>query len=67
MNIWLVQGKVKISRYMSSSEISEVTRLVKADTAEVAREKFVQHFESKSSSYGTNYFVLEADVLETIE
>lgn len=66
MEIFLVQARVERSEYMGSSHEFDDIRLVKAESAEQAEHKFKAYWEGKSTSYGTTYYVLSCDVVETI-
>jgi hypothetical protein len=58
---WLVQGTVRVSHYMQDGhEQYTQTMVVFADSEQEARDKFVTHWESKTSEYET-YYIAWAD------
>jgi hypothetical protein len=67
MNMFLVKGRVERSEYMSSSREFDDIRLVKADSMEEAKLKYVLYWSDKSSSYSYSHFVLSCEVLETVQ
>lgn len=66
MEIFLVQARVERSEYMGSSHEFDDIRLVKAVSPEEAQLKYVQYWDAKGASYGTSYYMLKCDVVETI-
>jgi hypothetical protein len=53
---WLVQGTVSVSHYMQDGREQRVeTLVVLADTEQEACDKFVAHWESKTSEYAVYY------------
>ena len=53
---WLVQGTVSVSHYMQDGREQQVeTLVVLADSEQEARDKFVSHWESKTSEYEVSY------------
>ena len=53
---WLVQGTVSVSHYMQDGREQQVeTLVVVADSEQEARDKFVAHWESKTSAYSVSY------------
>lgn len=67
MKYFLVEGNVIISDYMDDDRHSEKEyRLVRAETAEQAEEKYKAYWEGRSEQYGRTYWA-ECFVMETIE
>jgi hypothetical protein len=67
MNFWLVKACVERSEYMASSHEFDDLRLVRAESAQEAQSKYHRYWEMKSFSYGTSYYVLTCEVVETVE
>lgn len=68
MELFLVRGKVTVSRYMNDEKFTtEHLRLVKAESAEAAEDKFISYWERKSSAYSVDYFASNVEVFSTIE
>jgi hypothetical protein len=65
---YLVTGTVEIKHYESSRKpaTEKVTRLVIAEDAAQAREKFENHFRARTSEYDVYYTVYDINVHETI-
>ena len=66
MELFLVKARVERSEYMGSPHEFDDIRLVKAVSPEEAQLKYVMYWDAKSASYGTSYYVLKCDVLETL-
>jgi hypothetical protein len=66
--LFLIEGRVERSDYMEDrrKEPEKVIRIVEADTDNEAEEKFVKHFESKSSPYSTSYYAYVDECNEVI-
>lgn len=68
MEIFLVQGQVRCSYYMQDDQpVVKEVRLVRAATAVEARVKFEKYWEDQGSAYSHSYYVLNCEVLETVE
>ncbi len=66
--LFLVSGEVEVSHYMSDRrDRSTQTRLVRAESAAQAEDKFRKHFEDRTSAYSTYYSVRDIEVAETLE
>lgn len=56
--LYLVTGDIRVNQYMSPNcRLSRTTRLVEADSAKEAEEKFRRHYESLSQPYRLAYSV----------
>lgn len=62
--LFLVEGLVKRSHYMSNMTTDKVVRLVEADTEEQASSKFCKHFDDQTREYDMYVY---AEVLEISE
>jgi len=63
---FLVKGRVRHTPYMGDTHTFEDLRLVVADTAEHAKDKYEDWWEAKSSDYSDSYYA-SGEVMETIE
>jgi len=67
LRLYLVQGEVGFTRYMAGeTKVSLKFRLVWATTEKEAKEKFINHFESQSETYGDNYWASVDEVSDAI-
>ena len=66
MDVFLVKGSIRYTPYMGDTEIFDDIRLVKANTATEAEEKYQSWWEAKSSEYSHSYWA-SSEVLETVE
>lgn len=64
--IYLVTGEIRYQPYMGTSITKEETKLVYANSADEAYEKFYEFWEGKSSPYSQSYSVNFAHVEEPI-
>jgi hypothetical protein len=64
---FLVQGKLRKSEYMvDEPTYRDIQNLVMASSEEEAEDKFIKHYESKSSSYEVDYSVVNVVVNKTL-
>lgn len=66
MHLWLVKARIERSDYMASTNEFDDLRLVRAESAQQAERKYGHYWEMKSFSYGTSYYVLACEILETV-
>lgn len=66
MTLYLVKGKISLTKYMNRTTKKKEFRLVDADRRDAAERKFRDYFEAKSDLYGDMYTVLDCDVHEII-
>jgi hypothetical protein len=64
---WLINGKIAITQYEGKTEIVSQQNLVIAATPKEAKQKFIQHWESKTSEYAVYYRVTDVEVPDVIE
>lgn len=62
--LFLIEGLVKRSHYMSYMTTDKAVRLVEADTEDHARSKFYKHFDDQTREYDVYVY---AEVLEISE
>lgn len=65
MNIFLVEGTVRVSEYMGDSHSFKDLRLVEAESEEEAHDKYESYWDRKTVEYST-YYHASARVKETI-
>ena len=65
--LFLVQGKVETTQYMSTRRVTEdTTRLVEAENEYEAGEKFKKHFNDMTDEYAVYYWASVDEVSEVI-
>ena len=64
---WLITGKIAITQYEGKTEMVTQQNLVLATTPREAREKFTQHWESKTDEYSVYYRVTDIELPDVIE
>lgn len=64
--LFLVQGQIHITQYMGKTTKEDVLRIVRADDADQAEEKFRKHFEGMTNEYSVYYSVYSVEVSEEI-
>lgn len=68
MNYYLVKAKIKKYVYMGEESYFDDIRLVKADDAISASNKYENYWTiTQSSLYSISYQIIDMDVIETIE
>ena len=64
---FLVQGKLRKSEYMiDTPTYRDIQNIVMASSEEEAEDKFIKHYESKSSAYDVDYSVSNVIVNKTL-
>jgi len=64
--LFLVEGEISITQYMGDTKKEKVLRIVRADNADQAEEKFRKHFEDMTDEYSVYYSVGNMEVNEEI-
>lgn len=64
--LFLVQGQIHITQYMGKTTKEDVIRIVRADDADQAEEKFRKHYEDMTDEYSVYYSVYSMEVSEEI-
>ncbi len=64
--LFLVEGNVTFTPYMGSSQKTKTIRLVEANSAEEASEKFEKYFHAQSIPHDDSYYATVIDVHECI-
>lgn len=67
MERFLINGTVRKMNYMSKSNAFKDLKFVKAVDEESALARYSEWWEAKGSDYSTSYYVIESEVVETIE
>lgn len=64
--LFLVEGEISITQYMGDTKKEKALRIVHADDANQAAQKFRKHFEDKTDEYSVYYSVGYMEVNEEI-
>lgn len=66
MKMFLVKGRVQITKYMGDARSFDDVRLVLASTAQEAEQKYASWWEMKTEEY-SHYYSAVGEAMETIE